>query len=149
MLKPLLVLLCAWLFGHVVKDLGLAVALGEVLAGAELVELLPVCTFILGCTLSFTTGTSWGTMALLFPVAFGALYELPDAELLSIFPVLVAAIFSGAVFGDHCSPYSDTTLVSAVAAGCDPYAHVKTQLPYALICGGCAALSFLLVGAFC
>lgn len=146
MIMPLGVLLCAWLFGGVLKEHELAPHLSNLLGDVLSLSLLPVCIFLLGCLLSFTTGTSWGTMALLFPIAFGFTGELSDGELLNLFPILVAAIFSGAVFGDHCSPYSDTTIVSSVAAGCSTYAHVKTQLPYALASGVLAALCFTVCG---
>ena len=142
MLQPLLVLLCAWLFGAVIKDLGLAGTLSQLLGDSLSPRFLPLCTFLLGCLLSFTTGTSWGTMALLFPISFGLTEHLSDETFLSLAPILIAAIFSGSVFGDHCSPYSDTTIISASAAGCHPYDHVRTQLPYALSCGLISALAF-------
>ncbi len=146
MVMPLGVLLCAWLFGGVLQEHDLAGHLSDLLGDSLSVSFLPVAVFLLGCLLSFTTGTSWGTMALLFPIAFGFTSELTDGELLNLFPILVAAIFSGAVFGDHCSPYSDTTIVSSLAAGCSTYSHVNTQLPYALICGVLAALFFIIFG---
>ena len=146
MVLPLLVLLSAWLFGGVIKDLGLAAQLSALLGEAPPLRWLPALVFGVGCLLSFCTGTSWGTMALLFPLAFGALSGLEDAALIEAMPLLIAAIFSGSVFGDHCSPYSDTTIVSAAAAGCTPYQHVRTQLPYALTAGAGALLLFLLLG---
>lgn len=146
MLLPLAVLICAWFFSSVMKDLGIAKLLGGSFRPDSNIALIPCLVFLSGCLLSFVTGTSWGTMALLFPLAFGVMEAVPDQQLLALFPVLSAAIFSGAVFGDHCSPYSDTTIVSAVAAGCPPYAHVRTQLPYAVFCGVIAALFFLMAG---
>jgi len=144
MVVPLLVLISAWLFGAVIKDLGLATQLAQLMGDAPDLRWLPALTFLLGCVLSFCTGTSWGTMALLFPLAFGALGAVDDALFIEAAPLLIAAIFSGSVFGDHCSPYSDTTIVSAAAAGCSPYQHVRTQLPYALTAGAGALLLFLL-----
>lgn len=143
LLIPLGVLLCAWLFSAVMKDLELGKLLAERLKPGDHLRSFPALIFLLGCALSFTTGTSWGTMALLFPIAFGMLEGSSGEEILSLLPILSAAIFSGAVFGDHCSPYSDTTIVSAIAAGCSAYDHVRTQLPYALLCGTVAALLFL------
>ena len=146
MLPPLLVLLAAWLFGSVMKDLGLANQLSALLGDHFSIRTLPVIIFLLGCLLSFTTGTSWGTMALLFPLAFGLLDSVETEQLLAVMPLIIASIFSGSVFGDHCSPYSDTTIVSAAAAGCSAYDHVKTQLPYALSAGAVAALFFTFAG---
>ncbi|OZB35108.1 MAG: sodium:proton antiporter, partial [Alishewanella sp. 34-51-39] len=84
---------------------------------------------------------SWGTFAILVPIG------MPMVTLLDLPPQLVlAAILSGGIFGDHCSPISDSTAVSSVAAGCDLLEHVKTQLPYALFCGVLALLAFVLTG---
>jgi tetracycline resistance efflux pump len=103
--------------------------------------LIPALLFLAGGLISFTTGTSWGTFAILIPIG------MPMVELLGLPPSLVlAAILSGGVFGDHCSPISDSTAVSSVASGCDLLEHVKTQLPYALFCGVLALLAFLAAG---
>ena len=93
--------------------------------------------FIAGGIMSFTTGTSWGTFAILIPIG------IPLVQTLGLPPSLVvAAILSGGIFGDHCSPISDTTAVSSLAAGCDLLTHVKTQLPYALLGGGLSVIAF-------
>ncbi|MCH1414444.1 MAG: sodium:proton antiporter [Glaciecola sp.] len=95
--------------------------------------------FIAGGIMSFTTGTSWGTFAILIPIG------IPLVQTLGLPPSLVvAAILSGGIFGDHCSPISDTTAVSSLAAGCDLLTHVKTQLPYALLGGGLSVIAFTL-----
>lgn len=95
--------------------------------------------FIAGGIMSFTTGTSWGTFAILIPIG------IPLVQTLGLPPSLVvAAILSGGIFGDHCSPISDTTAVSSLAAGCDLLTHVKTQLPYALVAGGLSVIAFTL-----
>lgn len=101
--------------------------------------------FVAGGIISFTTGTSWGTFAILIPIG------MPLVQNLGLPPELVlAAILGGGIFGDHCSPISDTTAVSSLAAGCDLLTHVKTQLPYALVAGlltviGYVGLSIVLV----
>ena len=146
MLIPLTVLLSAWLFSAVLKDLGLGRLLSQLIGQSLHLQFTPVIVFSFGCLLSFTTGTSWGTMALMFPLVFGALVELPDETFMRALPLIIGAIFSGSVFGDHCSPYSDTTIVSAVATGCTPYDHVRTQLPYALISGVVSAILFSTLG---
>ncbi len=140
-LKPLLILLSAWLLSSVLKALGVHTVLGELL-GARLDErLFPALVFIVGSLVSFTTGTSWGTMGLLMPLVIPVLLSFGDVSLEQI-AASVAAVFSGAVFGDHCSPFSDTTIVASISCGVEPYTHVKTQLPYALL----AAVVALLIG---
>ncbi|MBL4802323.1 MAG: hypothetical protein JKY45_10555 [Emcibacter sp.] len=95
--------------------------------------------FLSGAMMSFTTGTSWGTFAILIPLG------VPLIHTLGLPPSLVlSAILGGGVFGDHCSPISDTTAVSAIASGCDLLEHVKTQLPYALLAGGITFILYLI-----
>lgn len=90
--------------------------------------------------MSFTTGTSWGTFAILIPIG------MPLVSALGLPPSLVlAAILGGGIFGDHCSPISDTTAVSSLAAGCDLLTHVKTQMPYALFVGGITIAAYILL----
>jgi Na+/H+ antiporter NhaC len=103
--------------------------------------LLPL-VFLTGAFIAFATGTSWGTFAIMVPIAVpaAAALGLPAA------PFLAAAL-SGGVFGDHASPISDTTIVSSLAAATDHVAHVRTQLPYALLAAAVAAVGFALVGA--
>lgn len=103
--------------------------------------LIPALLFLAGSLMSVTTGTSWGTFAILIPIG------IPMVTLLGLPPQLIlAAILSGGIFGDHCSPISDSTAVSSVAAGCDLLEHVKTQLPYALFCGALALIAFVVSG---
>ena len=103
--------------------------------------LIPALIFTLAGFISFTTGTSWGTFGILIPIA------IPLALALGISPSLVlGAVLGGAVFGDHASPISDTTVISSLAAGCDLLDHVKTQLPYALTAGGISIVLYILFG---
>jgi Na+/H+ antiporter NhaC len=102
---------------------------------------------------SFATGTSWGTMAILMPLVYPLGVELPTASGLAgplaqgIHLAAVSAVLAGAVFGDHCSPISDTTILSSLATGADHVDHVRTQLPYALTVAGAAlVLGYLPVG---
>jgi tetracycline resistance efflux pump len=95
--------------------------------------------FIAGSIMSFTTGTSWGTFAILVPIG------VPLIQTLGLPPSLViAAILGGGVFGDHCSPISDTTAISSIAAGCDILTHVKTQMPYALVAGAMSIVAYII-----
>ena len=103
--------------------------------------LIPALIFVLAGFISFTTGTSWGTFGILIPIA------IPLALALGISPSLVlGAVLGGAVFGDHASPISDTTVISSLAAGCDLLDHVKTQLPYALTAGGISVVLYIISG---
>jgi tetracycline resistance efflux pump len=89
------------------------------------------------------TGTSWGTYGIMIPIA------MPLAMALGIPPSLaLAAVLGGGVFGDHCSPISDTTIIASLAAGCDHIEHVRTQLPYALVTGGLAVAMYLAAGVW-
>ncbi len=126
---PLLILISAWALSGVCKDLNagdfLVKHLGAGLGG----QWLPVGSFLLSAAVAFATGTSWGTMAIVIPaIAPVALSSGGEALLI----VALASVLDGAIFGDHCSPISDTTVMTCVATGCDLMDHVRTQLPYAL-----------------
>ncbi len=131
MVLPLFILLAAWMLGSVVSALGTADLLAHWAGRTGSLPLFPTLVFLTGAVVSFATGTSWGTMGLLFPLLVPAAAQLgagPD-----MLTQVVAAIFSGAVFGDHCSPFSDTTIITSLSCGVTPHDHVRTQLPYALI----------------
>jgi Na+/H+ antiporter NhaC len=141
-LLPLVaILLMSIALGASVKELGTGVFISGLVADYLPLFLVPAVIFIAGAFASFTTGTSWGTFALLVPIA------MPIAINLDLPPSLVlAAVLGGGVFGDHCSPVSDTTAVSSLAAGCDILDHVKTQLPYALFCGAITIVAYIVMG---
>lgn len=136
MFLPTLILVFAWMLNSVIKELGtanyLVTLLGDRLPGAW----LPALVFLLASAISFSTGTSWGTMAIVMPLAIPLAVKLTAFHAgMAASPALVAtvgAVLAGAVFGDHCSPISDTTIVSAFSSDCDVMAHARTQLPYAL-----------------
>ncbi len=136
--SPVIVLLCAWCLSSTLKQLGAATALTDLLSGHLPVAWLPAAVFALGALISFSTGTSWGTMGVMMPLALPLSLALPAAAGVqepvgSIAAMTIAAVFSGAVFGDHCSPISDTTIVSAIACDLETVDHVRTQLPYAVL----------------
>ena len=101
---------------------------------------LPVIVFVIGCLLAFATGTSWGTMGILIPVA------VPVFAGSSLLPAAVAAVCAGAVMGDHCSPISDTTILSSAGAECNHLRHVATQLPYASLVAVICLFGYLVAG---
>src|SRR5699024_115497 len=103
---------------------------------------LPVIMFILAGFIAFSTGTSWGSFAILIPIA-GQIASATEIELLI---PSIAAVLAGAVFGDHCSPISDTTILSSTGAGCNHIDHVTTQLPYALTSAVIAAVGYIVLG---
>ena len=141
-LLPLVtILLLSIALGASVKELGTGVFIAGLVADYLPLFTVPAIVFIAGAFASFTTGTSWGTFALLVPIA------IPIALNLGLPPsLMLAAVLGGGVFGDHCSPVSDTTAVSSLAAGCDILDHVRTQLPYALVCGVITVVAYLVMG---
>jgi Na+/H+ antiporter NhaC len=142
---PVLILIAAWMLGAAISQLGTAAWLSEALQGRLPVALLPAGIFLLGAVISFSTGTSWGTMGVLMPLAIPVIFSLTgdatDVERDRLVVSAIGAVFSGAVFGDHCSPFSDTTIVASIASGVEPLDHVRTQLPFALIAGVVALLA--------
>ncbi|MEM6822109.1 MAG: Na+/H+ antiporter NhaC family protein [Verrucomicrobiota bacterium] len=147
MAKPLTVLLAAWALGSTLKDLNTAKSLAQLLQTTLSPSFLPLIVFLCGALISFFTGTSWGTMGILTPLAIPAAIALDPGGDPSYVAWIVGAVFSGAVFGDHCSPLSDTTIVSSIACDVEPLDHVRTQLPYALIAAAWSALfGFLPIG---
>jgi len=148
------ILVLAWSLSAVCDGLGTANYLIDLSSGVLSARLLPVLVFVLAAAVSFATGTSWGTMAILMPLVYPLGHELPlaaglpESVALSIHLAAVSAVLAGAVFGDHCSPISDTTILSSLATGSDHVDHVKTQLPYALVVGGLAVVFGYLPAGF-
>ena len=142
-LVPLaLILLLALALGDVVDALGTGVYVAQVTAGTMPNFVYLPLVFIVAGGIAFSTGTSWGTFAIMLPIA------VPAAATLGLpLAPFVAASLAGGVFGDHCSPISDTTIISSMAAATDHIDHVRTQLPYALIGGAVATVCFGLLGA--
>ncbi len=142
MLGMALVLLLALALGGVARELGTGAFVAGAVAGVLPPPALLPLVFLTGAFIAFSTGTSWGTFAIMIPIA------VPAASALGLpaAPFLAAAL-SGGIFGDHASPISDTTIVSSLAAATNHIAHVRTQLPYASLAAAVAALGFALVGA--
>lgn len=142
-LLPLVsIVLLSLTLGASLKELGTGVFVASLVGDYLPIYFIVPVLFLTGAVMSFTTGTSWGTFAILIPIG------VPLIQALGLPPSLVVgAILSGGIFGDHCSPISDTSAVSALASGCDLLTHVKTQLPYALV-GGALALVGFFVASF-
>ena len=154
MIITVVILLLAWSLSSVIKDLGTAKYLVEALSDTTPKVLLPILIFILGSFISFSTGTSFGTMGILMPLAIplahavGTHYGLDGNELHAYMCVNISGVLTGAIFGDHCSPISDTTILSSMGAGCDHIEHVSTQFVYALSVGAITILLGYLPVAF-
>lgn len=135
------ILLLAFAIGGVSSDMHVGQYLASFIGDYLPSPYLPAAIFVLSAIIAFATGTSWGTFSIMLPIAIPLAVGL-DA------PVALAmgAVISGGVFGDHCSPISDTTIISAMASGCSVQEHVTTQLPYALISAGISLFLFILVG---
>jgi len=134
-----MILLMAFAIGEVTSQLHTGLYLASLASDSVSVYFLASLIFTLSAIIAFSTGTSWGTFSIMIPIAVPMAVGL-DANV----ALAIGAVISGGVFGDHCSPISDTTIISSMASECDVVEHVKTQLPYALLSGGVAFLLFIL-----
>ncbi|WP_438862884.1 Na+/H+ antiporter NhaC family protein [Neptunicella sp.] len=141
-LLPLVtIVLLSLALGTSLKALGTGNFIAGLVADSLPLFIVPAMLFLAGSLISFSTGTSWGTFAILIPIG------MPLVVNLGLPPELIlAAILGGGVFGDHCSPISDTTAVSSIASGCDLLEHVRTQLPYALVGGVLTFIAYIVAG---
>lgn len=142
-LIPLAMLMVfAFAIGAVTKQLGTGTYVAQLASGSLAPALAPALLFGVACFIAFSTGTSWGTFAIMLPIA------VPMAVALGVpIELGVGAVLGGGVFGDHCSPISDTTIIASMAAGTDHIDHVNTQLPYALTVAGVSVAAYLVAGA--
>lgn len=153
MLNTVIILLFAWSLSSVIKELGTSRYLVELLSDATPRFALAIVIFVLSSFISFSTGTSFGTMGIVTPLAVplahavGQKYGLSGEEFHVFMCVNISAVLTGAIFGDHCSPISDTTILSSMGAGCDHIEHVSTQMTYALVvCGISIVCGYLPAG---
>jgi len=134
----IVILVLAWTLSSVSSQLGAADFLVGIVEAANVpYQIIPLLIFLVCCVISFAMGTSWGTMGIVMPLAIPIAAHF-NVEYLYI-PIL-ASVLTGAIFGDHCSPISDTTILSSIGSGSDHIDHVRTQLPYALVAGAVAAV---------
>ncbi len=144
---PAIVLLAlAYSVNALSKQMGTANYIISLCEGFLTPHVLPALIFIASAIMAFATGSSWGTFAICMPIALPLAFSITGGELSTIVVAVFAAVAGGGVFGDHCSPLSDTTILSSMGSASDHLDHVKTQLPYALICGGLATAGYLIVG---
>lgn len=143
LLSLVAILLFSIALGSSLKVLGTGVYISQIVGDFLPAYMVAPMIFFVGAIISFSTGTSWGTFAILIPIA------VPIIHLMNLPPsLIIAAVLGGGVFGDHCSPISDTTAVSAIASGCDLLEHVKTQLPYAITAGIISFFVYLISSIF-
>lgn len=154
MLFAMIVLVLAWALSAVTEELHTSDYLVSVLGDSLPPQLVPATVFVLSGITAFTTGTSWGTMGILMPLvvplcwAVMQQHGLTSPEDMHILYSAIACNLAGAVWGDHCSPISDTTVLSSMASGCDHIEHVRTQMPYAMVVGTVAIGIGTIPGAF-
>ena len=144
MVPAMLILTFAWTLKSMTDNLGAAAYVGSLMASSVdgLMAFLPAIIFVVAIGLAFASGTSWGTFGILIPIVVSSLQEI-DMQLMII---SISACMAGAVCGYHCSPISDTTIMSSAGAQCDHLNHVTTQLPYALTVASVSFLTFLVAG---
>lgn len=146
MVPAITILALAWSLGGICKNsLMLGNNISVIFEGSNIDVILPAALFILGSFIGFSTGTSWGTMAILIPLAEGLL-GVVGGEATTLTIITVAAVAAGAVLGDHISPISDTTIMASTGAQCDHLQHVTSQIPYALTVGAVSVVAFLIAG---
>ncbi|MDO4901909.1 Na+/H+ antiporter NhaC family protein [Actinomyces sp.] len=146
MLPAIKILLCAWMLGSLIAELGTGAYLGSLVESAQVSArwLIPML-FVIAGAMAFATGTSWGSFGILLPIAGEIMGAVAGGGELLI-PAF-GAVLAGAVWGDHCSPISDTTILSSTGAGCNHITHVNTQLPYAGASAGAALLGYVAFSA--
>ncbi len=143
MVEPFIILCLAWTLSSLCCDL---LSAGDYLSGVinarMSIEYLPLASFLVAAVLSFASGTSWGTYGISIPLIVKICGTIAPEYLL----ICLAAVLAGAVFGDHCSPISDTTILSSSSAMCNHDDHVKSQIPYAFLVAVCSAVGYLVLG---
>ena len=147
MVPAILILVFAWTLKAMTNSLGSDVFVSGIVNGfAEnnaIMSMIPAVVFVIGCVISFATGTSWGTFGILIPIVVKVFnYDVSNTLMI----ISVSACMAGAVCGDHCSPISDTTIMASAGAQCEHINHVNTQLPYALTCAGLSLVSYIIAG---
>ena len=146
MLLAMVILILAWSLSAVSQELQTGQFISESIKDFLSVHWIPLITFLFAALTAFGTGTSWGAMGILIPLIIPVTYNLLDAQNLLdpehfyIIYLSIASVLAGAVWGDHCSPISDTTILSSMASGCDHIEHVRTQIPYAFYAGSFAVV---------
>jgi len=159
MVPAVMILTLAWALGSVIKTsradggVGLAEYVSEIVINGHFpMSLLPLVVYVFSCLISFASGTSWGTMGIMIPIAVPVIIQLaraaglPAEQTINATALTIGAVMGGAVFGDHCSPISDTTVLSSTGAAVPHLEHVATQLPYAVFVAFCVMIGTVAAG---
>jgi len=141
MVPMMVLMMLAFAIGDITRELGTGLYVAKLATRMLDATFIPVLLFVCSCFIAFSTGTSWGTYAILVPIAV----SVASQSGLSL-PLLLATVLGGGLFGDHSSPISDTTLISSMASSCDHISHVRTQLPYALLAAGLSIFLYIIIG---
>ena len=142
MMEVSIILILGWSLGRILGDLGLKYFVADIISNTGFPpQLVPAIIFMFGAFIGFSTGSSWGTWAILLPIAFPVMHQFGLPVELA-----VGATISGGLFGDHCSPISDTTILASTASACDHVEHVRTQLPYGLTVAVASVIGFIVSG---
>lgn len=142
MMTAVFILVLAWSVGHMIEQLETGVFLSSLVQDRVPLWIIPVILFLLACVMAFATGTSWGTFAIMIPVSVSIIGVIHPEWILPV----IGAVLAGSVFGDHCSPISDSTILSSIGAECDLMDHVTTQLPYALTAAAASGVGYIVFG---
>ena len=145
-MPAVIILALAYCINTVTREMGTAQYIISVTQSWMSPVMLPLLMFLVSAVVSFATGTSWGTYAIMVPIALPLAYQMSGDAMSTLVTASFAAVAGGGVFGDHVSPLSDTTVLSSLGAACDHIDHVETQLPYALVVASVASVLYLLVG---
>jgi len=154
MIPAIGILVLAWSLALVIEELHTADFLSQMFNDSISPYFIPLITFLLSALIAFSTGSSWGTMAILYPLILPLSWQICQIngwdvnETMPIFYNVVSSVLAGSVLGDHCSPISDTTILSSLASDCDHIQHVKTQMPYAITVGSVACILGTLPAAY-
>lgn len=140
MIPVVTLLILSFALGSTVRELGTGAYVAQIISDAASAKIAVPGIFLLACIMAFATGTSWGTFALMVPIAIPLAAALGGPE-----PLYLAAVLGGGIFGDHCSPISDTSIISSMAAASDHVDHVRTQMPYALAGAAITTLLYMIV----
>jgi len=142
MMTAAFILILAWSIGHMIEQLETGVFLSSLVQDRVPLWIIPIILFLLACVMALATGTSWGTFAIMIPISVSIIGVLQPEWILPV----IGAVLAGSVFGDHCSPISDSTILSSIGAECDLMDHVTTQLPYALTAAAASGVGYIIFG---
>ena len=145
-MPAIMILVFAYTINQLSRDMGTADYMVSISRDFLTPSMLPLATYLLAAVMAFSTGTSWGTFAIMLPIAVPVALVYSGDALTDIVYATIAAVAGGGVFGDHCSPLSDTSILASTGAASDHIDHVRTQIPYAMIAAVLTGVVYLVMG---